>query len=259
MKIATFNINGVRARLPRLIDWIGERQPDVAMLQEIKCQDEVFPREAFEDLGYSVVTHGQKGFNGVAILSKYPLEDVSCGLPGDDYDQQARWIEATIILKCAIRICCLYLPNGNPVGTEKYSYKLAWMERMIKRLKDILSHEEPAVIAGDYNVIPQCIDAHNPENWRNDALFMPETRALWQKMLYLGYTDALRVTNGAAEQYTFWDFKAGAWQRNNGIRIDHILLTPQCADLLLDCQIDKHIRGKEKPSDHVPIWIKLNI
>jgi len=256
MKIATFNINGIKARLPRLLEWLEESKVDVALLQEIKAMDETFPREAIEDLGYNIETHGQKSFNGVAILSKYPIEDVVRGLPGDDADEQARWIEATVN---TVRICCLYLPNGNPVPGPKFDYKLAWMARMREHAAELLKTEEAVVMAGDYNVIPQPEDAHNPDDWWGDALYRPESLAAFRKILNLGYTDALRALNPAPLVYTFWDFQKGAWNRNNGIRIDHHLLSPQAADKLKACEIDRHMRGREKPSDHVPIWIELDI
>ena len=259
MKIASFNINGIRARLPALTDWLDDAQPDIALLQEIKCVDEDFPRTPFEDRGYNVETHGQKGFNGVAILSKLPLEDVTRGLPGDDDDEQARWIEATVVNKTSLRVCGLYLPNGNPAPGPKYDYKLAWMDRMKARAKALLKTEEAALMAGDYNVIPQPEDAANPQIWTKDALFLPQTRAKFREILNLGYTDALRAIDQSPGLYTFWDYQAGAWKKNNGIRIDHFLLTPQCADRLRDCQIDKEVRAREKPSDHVPIWVELDI
>ncbi|MCP5037563.1 MAG: exodeoxyribonuclease III [Rhodobacteraceae bacterium] len=257
MKIASFNINGIKARLPALLDWLDEAAPDVAILQEIKTIDQGFPCEVFEDKGFNVVTHGQKSFNGVAILSKLPLEDVTRGLPGDDNDEQARYVEATVMGDVAVRICGLYLPNGNPVPGPKYDYKLAWMERLRNRAKDLLLQEEPFLMAGDYNIIPQAEDAARPDAWREDALFRMESREAWRRIVNLGLTEAFRAVNPVPEQYTFWDFQRGAWQRNDGIRIDHFLLSPECADMLKDCQIDKEVRGGEKPSDHVPIWIKL--
>ena len=246
MKIATFNINGIKARVKALSDWLEETQPDVALLQEIKSVDENFPRELFEDMGYNVETHGQKSFNGVAILSKLPLEDVTRGLPGDDSDEQARWIEATVVGKTAIRICGLYLPNGNPVelsadGTPvpggKYAYKLAWMERLKARAQALLADEMPALMAGDYNIIPQAEDAKTPEAWREDALFRPESRAAFRRIVNLGFTEAFRARTQGPGHYSFWDYQAGAWNKDSGIRIDHFLLTPQCADLLLDCKM----------------------
>ncbi|NOE16842.1 exodeoxyribonuclease III [Ruegeria atlantica] len=259
MKIATFNINGIKARVEALPRWLDEAQPDVVLLQEIKSVDENFPREIFEERGFNVETHGQKSFNGVAILSKLPLEDVSRGLPGDDADEQARWIEATVVGKKALRICGLYLPNGNPAPGPKYDYKLAWMERLYDRARDLLATEEPALMAGDYNIIPQAEDAKRPEAWRDDALFRPESRAAFRKILNLGFTEAYRATTQSAGHYSFWDYQAGAWNRNDGIRIDHFLLTPQAADLMRDCQIDAAVRGHEKPSDHVPVWVDLDI
>lgn len=257
MKIASFNINGIKARLPALMDWLDEAQPDVAILQEIKSIDENFPREVFEDKGYNVETHGQKSFNGVALLSKLPLEDVTRGLPGDDADEQARYIEATVVGDQAVRICGLYLPNGNPMPGPKYDYKLAWMERLRARAEELLAEEIPFLMAGDYNIIPQAEDAARPQDWTEDALYRPESREAWRKILNLGLTEAFRARNQAPEQYSFWDFQRGSWQRNDGIRIDHFLLSPECADMLEDCQIDKEVRGREKPSDHVPIWVKL--
>jgi len=257
MKIATFNINGIKARINALPDWLDEAQPDVALLQEIKSVDEAVPREIFEDRGYQVETHGQKGFNGVAILSKLPLEDVTRGLPGDDTDEQARWIEATVMGEVPVRVCGLYLPNGNPAPGPKYDYKLSWMKRLETRANQLLSLEEPALMAGDYNVIPSAIDAARPDAWRDDALFRPETREAFRRIVNLGFTEAFRACNQLPEQYSFWDYQAGAFQRNDGIRIDHFLLTPQCADLLTDCQIDAFARAREKPSDHVPVWVDL--
>ncbi len=259
MKIATFNINGIKARFEALSDWLTEFRPDVALLQEIKSVDEGFPREAFEDMGYRVETHGQKGFNGVAILSRLPLEDISRGLPGDDGDEQARWIEATVIGdRAAVRVCGLYLPNGNPVPGPKYDYKLAWMARLEDHARALLAGEMPLVMAGDYNIIPQDADAARPEVWREDALALPQSRAAFRRIVNLGFTDAIRARLPNPGLYSFWDYQAGAWEKNNGIRIDHLLLSPQAADLLVDCGIDKAVRGRDKPSDHVPVWITLD-
>lgn len=257
MKIASFNINGIKARIKALSDWLEETRPDVALLQEIKSVDDGFPRSHFEDMGYTVETHGQKGFNGVAILSRLPLEDVIRGLPGDDSDEQARWIEATVIGTTAVRVCGLYLPNGNPAPGPKYDYKLAWMERLEARARDLLAAEEPALMAGDYNVIPQDEDAKRPEVWVEDALARPESRAAFRRIMNLGFTEAFRAVNQQPQQFTFWDYQANAHARNDGIRIDHVLLSPQCADLLQDCRIDADIRARDKPSDHVPIWVDL--
>ncbi len=258
MKIATFNINGVKARIEPLLAWLDTAQPDVALLQEIKSLDATFPRGPFEDRGYRVEIHGQKGFNGVAILSKLPLEDVHRGLPGDDTDEQSRWIEAVVIGARPLRLCCLYLPNGNPAPGPKYLYKLAWMQRLHTRARAILALEEPAIMAGDYNVIPQAEDAKRPDAWRDDALFLPETRAAFRRILNLGYTEAFRARTQGPGHYSFWDYQAGAWNRNDGIRIDHHLLTPQAADLLRDCWIESDMRAGDKPSDHVPVWVDLD-
>ncbi|MFT6537502.1 MAG: exodeoxyribonuclease-3, partial [Loktanella salsilacus] len=231
MKIATFNINGVKARIEELTTWLQDSAPDVALLQEIKSVDDGFPRQIIEDLGYNVETHGQKGFNGVAILSKLPLEDVTRGLPGDDEDEQARWIEATVVGDVAVRLCGLYLPNGNPAPGPKFDYKLAWMDRLHARAKDLLTQEMPALMAGDYNIIPQAEDAARPDAWREDALFRPDSRAAFRRIVNLGFTEGFRARTSGPGHYSFWDYQAGAWNKNDGIRIDHILMTPQCADL----------------------------
>ena len=258
MKIATWNINGIKARLDSVRTWLAEASPDVVCLQEIKSVDENFPAEVFEEMGYNVAVHGQKSFNGVALLSKLPLEDVRRGLPGDDGDEQARYIEALAFEDdLAVRIAGIYLPNGNPVGTEKFTYKLAWMDRLIAHAEDLLEAEDTFLIAGDYNVIPAAYDCAKPKAWADDALFQPESRDAFFALTNLGLTDAIRATNPAAETYTFWDYQAGAWQKNNGIRIDHILLSPRAADRLSHAAIDKQTRGWEKPSDHVPVWVEL--
>lgn len=257
MKLATFNINGIKARIDALPRWLASAKPDAVALQEIKSVDENFPRELFEDMGYRVETHGQKGFNGVAILSRLPLEDVVRGLPGDDDDPQSRWIEATVMGERAVRFCGLYLPNGNPVPGPKYDYKLAWMARMEARVRELLLSEEPLVFAGDYNVIQQPEDAANPMTWTEDALFLPATRAAFRRIVNLGLTDAFRARDQSSGQYSFWDYQAGAWEKNNGILIDHMLLSPQAADLLREARIDREVRAEEKPSDHVPVWIDL--
>ncbi len=259
MKIATFNINGIKARMGALTDWLTQSAPDIALLQEIKSVDEAFPRAHFEDLGYTVHTHGQKGFNGVAIMSKLPLEDITMGLPGDAEDEQARWIEATVVGKQAVRLCGLYLPNGNPCPGPKYDYKLAWMKRLEARAAALLAEETPFLMAGDYNIIPQDEDAARPDAWREDALARPESRAAFRRLLNLGLTEAFRTRKNGPGHYSFWDYQAGAWNRNDGIRIDHFLLSPDCADLLRDCWIEAEVRGREKPSDHVPVWVDLDL
>ena len=259
MKIATFNINGVKARIEALTGWLAGSGADVVVLQEIKSVDEAFPRGHFEDLGWTVHTHGQKGFNGVAILSKLPLEDVTRGLPGDDADEQARYFEATVIDGVSVRIAGLYLPNGNPAPGPKYDYKLAWMERLRRRGLDLLAGEMPVVMLGDFNIIPQPRDAADPQNWARDALFLPDSRAAFRRILHQGWTDAIRIRDPWATRgpFTFWDYQAGAWNKDDGIRIDHLLLSPQAADLLVDAGVDREARAGEKPSDHVPVWVRL--
>ena len=259
VKIASFNINGIKARANALMTWLRDAQPDVALLQEIKSVSENFPSDLFKDLGYNVAVNGQKSFNGVAILSKLPIEDIVTRLPGDIEDDQARWLEVTIVGNQAIRMCNLYLPNGNPTPGPKYDYKLSWMRRLNEKAKELIDSEIPAFMAGDYNLIPQAEDAANIGAWEQDALFLPDSRTEFRRILNLGFTDAFRAKHNGSGHYSFWDYQAGAWDRDDGIRIDHFLLTPQCADLLKNCQIDKHIRSKEKPSDHVPIWIELDV
>lgn len=258
MRIATWNVNSVRQRLEHLTRWLGEAQPDLVCLQELKCMEEAFPRSEIEALGYNVAVSGQKTFNGVALLSKSPLEDIRIGLPGDDEDQQARYIEAVVSHPTgAMRIASIYLPNGNPLGTEKFPYKLKWMDRLIRHAKDLLALEEVLVLAGDYNVIPTDLDAKHPEKWLNDALFQPESRQHFQTLLNLGLTDSVRQCLPGEPVYTFWDYQAGARQRNDGIRIDHLLLSPEAGARLACVRIDKHLRDWEKPSDHVPVVIEL--
>ena len=231
--------------------------PDALCLQEIKCLDEQFPRMEVEDLGYNIETHGQKTFNGVAILSKRPFE-VARGLPGDENDAQSRYVEAVIPVNGAVvRVASIYLPNGNPAGTDKYAYKLAFMDRLIRHARKLIEYEEPLILAGDFNVIPEPIDAARPEDWVNDALYLPQTRSKFRELLALGFIDALRATRDAGGLYTFWDYQAGAWQKNNGIRIDHLLLSPEAADRLKSVAIDKEMRGRDKASDHIPIRVEL--
>jgi exodeoxyribonuclease-3 len=244
----------VRQRIGHLAGWLRDKTPDVVCLQEIKTVDEGFPAAEIEALGYNIAVHGQKTFNGVAILSRLPLEDVRRGLPGDDSDEQARYIEAVVpVGATAFRIASIYLPNGNPAPGDKYDYKLRWMERLRRHAAELLALEEPLALAGDYNVIPAGLDARDPELWSRDALFLPQTRAAFQRLTSLGLTDAFRAVSDAPRCYTFWDYQAGAWQRDNGIRIDHILLSPQAADRLRTVAIDKDMRAAEKPSDHVPV------
>jgi exodeoxyribonuclease-3 len=260
LRIATWNVNSIRQRLEHTVAWLRTNEPDVVCLQELKCTDEAFPRAEIEDAGYNVAVHGQKGFNGVAILSRHPLEDVTVRLPGDDTDEQSRYVEATIsTADGAVRVASIYLPNGNPVDTPKFSYKLAWMDRLLARAGDLLDLEIPVVLAGDYNIIPMAIDARQPEQWINDALFQPESRSRFRALAALGYTDALRACDDSPDVYSFWDYQAGAFQKNHGIRIDHLMLSPQAADRLMATWIDRGERAREKPSDHVPVVIDLDI
>jgi exodeoxyribonuclease-3 len=258
MRVATWNINSIRQRIEPLAAWLAERQPDIVCLQETKCVDEAFPREPFEALGYNLALHGQKTFNGVAILSKIKFDEITAGLPGDHTDDHARFIEVTMSLKGGVlRVASLYLPNGNPPNTDKYTYKIKWMDRLFQYATERLEMEEAFVLAGDYNVIPTADDVHNPALWTADALFLPQTRAKFRALTNLGLIDAIRAVSDDKGLYTFWDYQAGAWQKNWGIRIDHLLLSPQAADRLSAAGIDKHVRSWEKPSDHVPVWIDL--
>ena len=260
MRIATWNVNSIRQRIDHLKSWLAERQPDIVCLQETKCMDDAFPREAFESLGYNLAAHGQKTFNGVAILSRFKFDEVTAGLPGDDTDDHARFIEATVSTATGVvRVASIYLPNGNPPDTDKYAYKLDWMARLARYAHDRIQLEEPLILAGDYNVIPTAADVHNPAAWMHDALFLPQTREKFRSFANLGLTDAIRATSDDPGLYTFWDYQAGAWQKNWGIRIDHMMLSPQAADRLTAAGIDKHVRSWEKPSDHVPVYIDLAI
>jgi exodeoxyribonuclease-3 len=258
MLIATWNVNSIKQRLDPLLQWLSERQPDIVCLQETKCVDEAFPRGPIEDLGYNLAVHGQKTFNGVAILSKYRLDEVTPRLAGDDVDDHARFLEAVISTPGGvIRVASIYLPNGNPPSSDKYTFKLKWMDRLEQYCQQRLELEEPLVLAGDYNVIPAAADVYEPASWTGDALFLPATRTKFHRLISLGLTDAVRAASDSAGLYSFWDYQAGAWQRNKGLRIDHILLSPQAADRLRAAGIEKHLRGGEKPSDHVPVYVEL--
>lgn len=258
MRIATWNVNSVRQRLGHLLDFLKEAEPDALCLQEIKCVDADFPRAEIEEAGWQVETHGQKTFNGVAIISRTKLEDVRRGLPGDESDEQARYLEGVLPLGSGVvRLASIYLPNGNPPNTEKYPYKLGWMRRLTAHAQMLLALEEPLVLAGDYNVIPDARDARDPAAWVSDALFLPQTRAAFRELLHLGLTEALRATTDDAGLYTFWDYQAGAWAKDNGLRIDHLLLSPQAADRLVAAGVDRKPRAAERPSDHTPVWVDL--
>jgi exodeoxyribonuclease III len=260
LRLCTWNVNSVRLRAEQVARFVREAAPDVVCMQEIKCTDENFPRLEFEDMGYNCAVHGQKSYNGVAILSKRPIEDASPRLPGGNGDDHARYLEAVITGEHGVvRVASIYAPNGNPVGTEKFSYKLDWHARLAARANALLPAEEPIVLMGDYNVIPAPEDVYEPKNWLQDALFQPESRAALRSLENLGYTDAIRACHAEPHLYTFWDYTAGCWQKNRGIRIDHIFLSPQAADRLVTSGVNKHMRGREKPSDHVPVWCELEI
>jgi len=253
LRIATWNINGVKARMEALLKWLGQASPDIVCLQEIKCVDAEFPRLEIESLGYNVETHGQKSWNGVAILSKHRFDEVTRGLPGDPTDEQSRLIEGVFSTESgAIRVCGIYLPNGNPVKSEKFPYKLGWMDRLITFVEGRLALEEPFVLLGDFNIIPAAIDATKPEKWVGDALFRPESAERWRALLNLGMVDAQRAVSDEPH-YTFYDFKTFGWERKEGIRIDHLLLSPQAADRLEAVLVHTDVRGWDRPSDHVPV------
>ena len=252
MKIVTWNVNSIRARLPNVLDWLTVNKPDVVLMQEIKCETSVFPMMEFAAAGYRVQALGQKSYNGVAIVSLHPIEDIREGLPGEN--DQARYLEATIK---GVRVASIYLPNGNPVGTEKYTYKLDWMARLKAHAQDLLRDERPVVLGGDYNIIPDDIDAHNPQDWEQDALYLPQSRAAFRDILNLGYTEAFRALHPNQQAYSFWDYQGGAWQQDRGIRIDHFLLSPEAADKIIGCSIDRDPRGKDKASDHTPVILDI--
>jgi len=255
IKVASFNINGIKARLPRLLEWLEETRPTIACLQEIKSMDENFPAAELEKIGYRTIWHGQKGFNGVAILTdgEAPVE-VQRGLAGEPEDDHSRYIEADV---AGIRVACIYLPNGNPQPGPKFDYKLRWMARLRTRMAEIAAEEVPAVVLGDYNVIPEDKDVWSPAAMANDALMQPESRDAYSRLLGDGWTDALNLHNPRGGIWTYWDYQAGAWQRDHGFRIDHALLSPELADRLVACGVDKSHRGREKASDHAPVWVQF--
>jgi exodeoxyribonuclease III len=251
MRIATWNVNSIKARMPVATDWLKSAKPDVVLLQEIKCETDAFPRFEFEALGYKVASAGQKAYNGVAILSHHPIDVILDHLPGDDNDPQARYIEATIE---GVRVASVYLPNGNPIDTEKFAYKLAWIKRLHAHAQKLLAEEIPFAFGGDFNVIPSAEDVHDPKGWEKDALYHPKTRAAYRELMSLGLTDAFRAFHPHQKHaYTYWDYSAGAWQMDKGLRIDHILLSPEATDRLASCFIDRTPRGQEKASDHTPV------
>ena len=254
MRIATWNVNSVRARLPNVMEWLGTVKPDILLMQEIKCETPAFPLMEFKAAGYEVQVLGQKSYNGVAIASLHKIENVQEGLAGGTEDAQSRYLEATIQ---GVRVATIYLPNGNPVGTEKYPYKLEWMKRLKQRAAELLRDEKYVVLGGDYNVMPEAIDVYNPKEWEQDALYLPQTRAAFREIVSLGYTEAFRALHPNERAYTFWDYQAGSWQQDKGLRIDHFLLSPEAADRLVSCGIDRAPRGQEKASDHTPVIVEI--
>jgi len=255
VKVASWNVNSIKTRLPHVLAWLDMAAPDVLCLQETKTVEENFPALEIEAAGYKSAVVGQKAYNGVAILAKAPIEVLERRLPGEKADEQARYVEARIE---GVRVASVYLPNGNPVTTEKFDYKLRWLDRLTRHTEALLKTEEPFVLAGDFNVIPTAMDVHDPKGWTEDALYTLPTREKFRALVYLGLTDAFRSLHPAAHAYTFWDYQGGAWQRDLGLRIDHLLLSPQAADRLETCEIDKSPRAKEKPSDHTPIWCQIS-
>jgi exodeoxyribonuclease-3 len=254
LRIATWNVNSVRMRLPNIMEWLKEAKPDVLLMQEIKCETAAFPALEFNAAGYSVYAHGQKSYNGVAIASLHKIEDVLEGLPKSPEDTHARYLEATVK---GVRIANLYLPNGNPVDTEKYTYKLDWMARLKRRAAELLRGEKPVVLGGDFNIIPAELDVYDPRDWEHDALYLPQSRAAFWDILQLGYTDIFRALHPEQRAYSFWDYQGGAWQQDKGLRIDHFLLSPEAVDKAGDCLIDSVPRGKEKASDHTPVIVEI--
>jgi exodeoxyribonuclease-3 len=261
VKIASWNVNSVKVRLPHLLDYLKSAQPDVLCLQEIKCPAEDFPQLEVQALGYRVEAIGQRAYNGVALISKEPARDIVCGLPEPGDDDQARYIEASFTGAAGgeVRVASIYLPNGNPIDTDKFTYKLAWMDRLLGHAQALLRRELPFVLAGDYNICPADEDVYDPVAFRDDALCQRESRARFRALLYLGLTDSYRAFHREPHRYTFWDYQAGRWNRDEGSRIDHLLLSPHAADRVTACEIDKSPRGKDRASDHTPIWCELAV
>lgn len=266
IRIATWNVNSIKARIGLVTDWLREAKPDIALLQELKCQEDALPRLELEDLGYNVAAVGQKSYNGVAILSRYPLTVERTALPGDESDTQARYIEALVDApgpadggRQVLRVASIYLPNGNPVSSDKFAYKLAWLDRLRAHAAELLTLEEILVLGGDYNVAPTDQDVYDPVGWRDDALCHSESRRHYRAVLHLGLTDAYRAIEPQKPGYSFWDYQAGCWPRDEGLRIDHLLLSPQAADRLAEADVDRGPRGRDKPSDHTPVWCALDL
>jgi len=255
MKIATWNVNSLKARRDHVLRWLAEFDPDVVLLQELKGVEDIFPLADLNAAGYEAVVVGQKTYNGVAILSKTPIEITATRLPGEEEDEQARYVEGIIN---GVRLGCIYLPNGNPTPGDKYTYKIRWMRRLYAHARALMKNNEPFVLGGDYNVIPELCDVYAPEKWTHDALFLPESRHALRCIVNLGLTDAFRTLNPEGGRYSWWDYRAGSWDKDQGCRIDHLLLSPQAADRLTASGIDKTPRGWDKPSDHTPVWCELN-
>lgn len=256
MKIVTWNVNSIKSRLPHVMAFLQETSPDVLLLQELKTTEDNFPRNELEDLGFNLAIVGQKTYNGVAIVSKLPIEVEQRALPGDPSDEQARYVEAIV---GTVRVASIYLPNGNPIDSEKFLYKVQWMDRLLAHARTLLAYEEVCVLGGDFNVCPTDDDVYDPEGFAADALCHPDSRARFRMLCHLGYTDAIRVHHPQLGVYSFWDYQAGCWNKDQGLRIDHFLLSPQAADRLIASGIDKGPRGKEKPSDHTPVWCELAV
>jgi exodeoxyribonuclease-3 len=260
VRVAAWNVNSVRSRIVHLADWLRKAKPDIVLLQELKVQNEGFPRMEVEDLGYNLAIVGQKTYNGVAILSRHPMTVEVTRLPGDDKDEHARYVEALVQADGKVlRVASLYLPNGNPVDSDKFPYKLSWMDRLHDHARRLLEYEEVLVLGGDYNVAPSDDDVYDPVAWQGDALCRPETRAKYRRLLNLGLVDAYRALHAEPNRYTFWDYQSGRWQKDEGLRIDHLLLSPQAADRLSAADIDRDPRKLEKPSDHTPVWCELEL
>ena len=254
VKIATWNVNSIKTRLAQLVDWLAAAKPDVLLLQEIKTTADGFPRLEIEALGYKTAISGQKTYNGVAILAKERIEVEQTRLPGDAGDDQARYLEAVV---GDVRVASIYVPNGNPVDSDKFGYKLAWLDRLYAHAKSLLATEDAVVLGGDFNVAFDDGDVHDPEAWKYDALCRPESRDRLRRIAYLGFTDAIRALSPEVGRYSWWDYRAGAWARDEGLRIDHLLVSPQAADRLVGADIDRKPRGRDKASDHTPVWCEL--
>lgn len=255
MKIVTWNVNSIKSRLEHLQKYLGENSPDVVLLQELKCVDEAFPAMEIEDLGYNIAVHGQKTYNGVAILSKHPIEDVRRGLPGDDADEQARYIEAVI---GEYRIVNIYVPNGQAPDSDKFQYKMRFYDRLRAHIAELLTYEEKLIIGADYNVAPADLDVYDPAKARGSVCFHPQEHRKFESLINLGLTDAFRALHPNEQKFSWWDYRAGSFQKNEGLRIDHLLLSPQAADKLLECDIDMQPRAWQKPSDHAPVWVEID-